>query len=95
VGFLLLSGKQREGPWGIRLGNEGFQTVQQIEPSQQRDEIAQGDGARLFEPLERRQTDTALMSEVNLGHGRALRRNSPSPNGMSEALGYFSIGEMI
>jgi len=73
VGFLLLGGKQREGPWGIRLGNEGFQTVQQIERSQQRHEIAQGDGARLFEPLERCQTDTALMREINLGHGRALR----------------------
>jgi len=95
VGFLLLGCKQREGPRGIGLGNEGFQTIQQIERSQQRYEIAQGDGARLFEPLERRQTDTTLVREIDLGHGRALRRNSPSPYGMSEALGNFCIGKMV
>ena len=91
----LLGCKQRKRPRGIWLRNEGFQTVQQIECSQQRHEIAQGDGAGLFEPLERRQTDATPVREFDLGHGRALRRNSPSPDGVGKAFGDFRISKMI
>ena len=68
-----LGRKQCKRPRGIRRRYEGFQTVQQIERPQQRHQIAQGDGAGFFEPLERRQTNAALMRQFDLGQGRALR----------------------
>src|SRR5882724_11047610 len=95
LGSLSLGGKQFERRRCIGLRDESFQPVQQVERPQQRDEIAQSDGAGFFKPLQRRQSNAAFARGLDLGQGSALRRNSPSLDGPAKALGDFRIGKMI
>ena len=79
----------------VRLRDESFQPIEQVERSQQRDQIAQSDGAGFFKPLQRRQSNAAFTRGLDLRQGGTLRRNSPSLDGPAEALGDLGIGEVI
>jgi hypothetical protein len=81
--FLRCEQRQRSGI--IRDGNQGVQSVQQIQRSEHRHEIAQGDRAGFLEPLERGQADAALASQLDLRDRGSLGRNAPGLDGAGKA----------
>jgi len=87
--------QQRQRPRNIGLGDEVFQTIQQLEGSQQRHQIAQSGGAGFFESFEWSQADPAPVRQFDLRQAGALRRNTPRSDRVGQTLSHFGIGQLM
>lgn len=90
-----LGSKDFERAWGFRVGDQIFETVEQVQPTENGDKVRERRSASLFESFKRRKPNTGFFRELHLCHGCTLWRHAPSPQRPCELESDFFVGEVI